>query len=1474
MSKTSIIDTERTSEILEDAWMGLGDIDSSQLCNPLKTVPDFLFNEPHLYIIWLLQNPEYFSLFVKEIFGIKLLPFQCLILKEFWYRRFPILIGSRGLGKCVNGNTLIFTDSGIKKIGDVVGWDAQEKTRIYDIPTVLNEDKHFNVVEYGWNNGYSETIKIQTNQGFELEGTPEHPIRVVRNKQILWVELRDVKLNDYIPIDRSEIWFENTVEIDKDLAYLFGLMVGDGGYTIRGKFTFTSGDQSQHDIVKELWKRFFNKEYKQLKNRPITGQVNSTEVWDEWFSKWGFNSPECALKAFPTCILKAQKEAVASFIRGLMDTDGTATKKFLGIEYCSKSEELVKTLQFILTKFGIISRVKKRLNKKYQRYYYYLYMFGNQAKLFGQKIGFGLKRKQDILESHFNKELNTNLDIVPRELIEEYFTTNKLLKSISTAQNISYNKLRKLIVSSELDPIIEHNYYYDNVSKIESSYCQTFDVHCKTNHSFITNGIISHNSSIIAIYALLRMIFIPGRKVVITGAGFRQSKIIFEYMERIWNNSPLLRDLVGNDGRNGPSHGTDMWKFTIGESYCIAIPIGNGEKIRGQRAHDIVIDEFAVCNADIFEHVISGFAAVSADPFGNIQRIAKQRMAEKLGIELPQSFNEQHTANSIILSGTAYYEFNHFYKYWKKYRDIIYSKGDPDKLAELGIDPELDWRDYSIIRIPYEKIPSGFMEEAIVSRAKNSMNISLYTMEFSACVVANTKIITDCGVKEIKDIKIGDRVLTHKGRFKPVEKLMSRFYDGEILRINAYGYNQIISITPEHPVFKNGDFTAVENVSDCFELSNLQELNGVTEIYSRDYTQNYKERNGYLFPASGPSIYNNDQVNFIVESKLSRKDLAKMFGCTKGQISSIRSTYKRKKPKNAIPSVIKLDYNFGIIIGYYAAEGSGGSNGKAIHFSLDGHKDTKLDVFVEQLIKAIKESLGLTPKQYYSTDNVVNIVICSRVFFDIIKWICPGIANNKFIRPEILFSNEEFMRGVLVGYWNGDGHRSDTRVPVASSSISESLSTQIRVILSYFKISSSLNMRPLSESEFRGKTYISKYNPFEVRLNGDNARKFNNQFYNRDEILTEDGHHCVINNNITSNFRVNKIVREKYCGLVYNFEVEDDHSYSLQNMTVHNCFSSDSNGFFKRSLLEKCVDEHTIKLFGEDKRQYVIGIDPASEQDNFCITVVEVSTNIRRIVYCWTSTKNTYKEALKSGKAKENDFYDYVCRKILDLVNHFNVIGIAIDSQGGGHAVASRLHNPSILNKDAGEVPLWPFIDLEKPQECDVEFGRHIIELINFADSQWTNDANHNMRLEFETRQLLFPKFDGLTFAEADLSSIDGIKKCDITEEAILEIEEMKNELSSIVMTQTPSGRDRWDTPDIKLPGSKKGRLRKDRYSSLLMSAYLGRRLAQKKVDVDYSTQFGGVAQTIKEENREEVKFIGKDAKAMSLAKQLNDLYS
>ena len=69
--------------------------------------------------------------------------------------------------------------------------------------------------------------------------------------------------------------------------------------------------------------------------------------------------------------------------------------------------------------------------------------------------------------------------------------------------------------------------------------------------------------------------------------------------------------------------------------------LGDGQKIRGQRANDIIADEFASIPREIFENVVAGFAAVSADPVENVKRLAAEKKAEELGVSLEEEEKEE-----------------------------------------------------------------------------------------------------------------------------------------------------------------------------------------------------------------------------------------------------------------------------------------------------------------------------------------------------------------------------------------------------------------------------------------------------------------------------------------------------------------------------------------------------------------------------------------------------------------------------------------------------------------------------------------------------------------------------------------------------------------------------------------------------------------------------------------------------------------
>jgi hypothetical protein len=310
----------------------------------------------------------------------------------------------------------------------------------------------------------------------------------------------------------------------------------------------------------------------------------------------------------------------------------------------------------------------------------------------------------------------------------------------------------------------------------------------------------------------------------------------------------------------------------------------------------------------------------------------------------------------------------------------------------------------------------------------------------------------------------------------------------------------------------------------------------------------------------------------------------------------------------------------------------------------------------------------------------------------------------------------------------------------------------------------------------------------------------------------------------------------------------------IYNMEYAACFTEDSDGFFKRTLIESCVTKESapimigeervlfdVRITGDQKHKYIYGIDPASEKDNFSIIILEAHPTHNRVVYCWTTNRTNFKERQKAGLSSEHDFYAFCARKIRNLMKVFPCEKIGMDAQGGGVAIEEALHDPGKLEE--GEILIWPVIDDNKPKDTDDQQGLHILELVQFARADWTSQANHGLRKDLEDKVLLFPRFDQLSLAFAldqenkDIMTADLTPIYDSTSECILEIEELKNELTTIVMTQTSTGsggRDRWDTPDLKLPNGKKGKLRKDRYSSLVIANMLARQLTRNLSPINY----------------------------------------
>ena len=148
------------------------------------------------------------------------------------------------------------------------------------------------------------------------------------------------------------------------------------------------------------------------------------------------------------------------------------------------------------------------------------------------------------------------------------------------------------------------------------------------------------------------------------------------------------------------------------------------------------------------------------------------------------------------------------------------------------------------------------------------------------------------------------------------------------------------------------------------------------------------------------------------------------------------------------------------------------------------------------------------------------------------------------------------------------------------------------------------------------------------------------------------------------------------------------------------------------------------------------------------------------------------------------------------------------------------------------------------------------MEMCQFAKHDWLAEANHGMRKDFEDKILLFPEFDPLSLAISEGEDHFKNRMFDTLEECVLEIEELKDELSMIQMTQTSNGRDRWDTPEVIVGTGKKSKIRKDRYSALLM-ANMAARIIQRTPTREEYKFYGGFATGGHHKKKEEEYYSG-----------------
>jgi len=459
-----------------------------------------------------------------------------------------ILTGPNMGGKCVVGDTLLLTAHGLRPIAHFAHPD-QADDAFCPLALTLDGPNGAVVTSHFYTGGEQETIRIRTRTGFELEGTPEHRIWVRdADGREQWRRLGELQEDDYAIIRYgNELWgstvrlnlpedeldwrakrYSLPQELNPDLAYLFGLLVGDGTLTYRESFLLSTGDL----WIAEEFKRIMQEQFGYTPGIKSNGKdyvVSSIQI-RAFLAANDLGYHPSWQKTVPDAILQAPREMAIAFLQGLFDTDGTAESRYGNLRISLSSKMLVRQVRMFLLNLGILASIQEKPTKR--RTSYRLGINGEHAIRFHQIVGFRLPRKAKRAELASDLRM-PNVGGIPHlsvtlKTIQERIVAKtdkpvalKRVKSINSifytyipqGRNISYRKLDELIdychqnviPCPELEVIRANHYFYDPIVEKRPSRARVYDFSVPDSHAFVAEGFISHNSTWLRQTALITL---------------------------------------------------------------------------------------------------------------------------------------------------------------------------------------------------------------------------------------------------------------------------------------------------------------------------------------------------------------------------------------------------------------------------------------------------------------------------------------------------------------------------------------------------------------------------------------------------------------------------------------------------------------------------------------------------------------------------------------------------------------------------------------------------------------------------------------------------------------------------------------------------------------------------------------------------------------------------------------------------------
>jgi intein/homing endonuclease len=556
--------------------------------------------------------------FAEHALGLTLWPKQKQIVNELFEDN--ITHGVWCLGRrCVVADTLVATSAGLVEIGSLAGTgkpiDNEWENCDLEVAQPRSEIRHASLFYKG---GKQDIVRIRTSRGFEIAGTPNHPVMVMSEKGThKWRALGDLRKGDQI-VTRpgADVWpdscpsiaeFASKAEeaarlspyskdvqlpscLNEDFAYVLGVLVGDGSWTVKTGLQATSHIDDAPFMLKSLAKGLgVSFKAKPDSRRSTTFRLDfCSHHYRRFLDDLGWTiDVQRDQKRIPWVIMQSPKEIVCAFLSGLFDTDGGVESGGKTISFSTACKTLAKEVHMLLFNLGIISTIKSKRVKG--KDYWIIALLGLESRQqFCSSVGFRLPRKQLKAIDGLNvaKDGGNSLAIPhQKEWLKQLTMELKhrrgdgLLSQIRACvgnaikgggEEFNARRLPGLIKLLDDNKIYgeaaQHfrdlagvRYFYDPVTSIQKEDPQeVFDFHVPVSNAFIANGIVSHNSgkTLLAAVSAVYMCFVMDehfrRKVrksekwfITTVANdLSQAKIALDNIRQLIVNSPFEQEII------------------------------------------------------------------------------------------------------------------------------------------------------------------------------------------------------------------------------------------------------------------------------------------------------------------------------------------------------------------------------------------------------------------------------------------------------------------------------------------------------------------------------------------------------------------------------------------------------------------------------------------------------------------------------------------------------------------------------------------------------------------------------------------------------------------------------------------------------------------------------------------------------------------------------------------------------------------